>query len=1204
MARPISLVPRLWLSLVFGLAALCGLLILLHLIAVASPPTEQPTDIVVLWLVPPEMPPGPRPWALLAEAHQADWKARSTVVEEQLATLRDQRRIGAFGPLQGSVGFTVTAPHGLPQEVDHWREVARVTSLGETTQEVLDVWWRRGLDIADAVRSGPLDTQQVTTLTLNLGLHSHLVSGATPWPGSIALNLTRDGEVIASGTATPFPDGSGGYLYVTTLDAAYHLCGGGGGGGDYCYPAIEPDDVLLAVQAGKAVSLTVPFLTALADQDTATVYGQSPPSTTLEVYLYRYDDPSVAYQRVVTASADGDYEVDFGGLTPVAPRDYGHVLYADSAGNHVYARYNVPFLRVMVEGQYAGGTVVPCTTVTITLYDDSGAYRDLYYGFSSSNGTFEVYLDSAAQLGDTLVVTAAGQVVSMTVPMLTARPDPASEIIAGVALPGAAVEVGLYRGPLPYGWSYCPPYDDPDYSLSVIATLTGTLAGGYVADFTGLTDVLAGDYGVVYATDTSGYQAYRCWAAPFLQLRLGDYQLTGQVNGGGPVTVTIWSSSGFPRDVRFVWASDNGYFDDYARDSELRLMVGDQVTVTAHDGQEMGMTMPMLTANADAADSIVYGQAPPDSLLRVGLSHAKWYPAGGGPSYPPDYDYTLWVTSTASGVYTADFSSLTAMNPRDEGAVFYIGSGGHEAYVEFRVPVVPTVRVQSGSNYVAGTLPIERGQIIVTLRDALGQVKAMANTWPYYLGSFAVHLYEDGQPAIIEAGDTVEVAAEDPLAIQTPTPTPWPTSNAGRAAADHIFIIVTVPTLTVQCDRVADSLSGQAPPNAVLEVTWHGGDPWDGESRTWIVTSTVAGSFSLDLRDQADLERGDLIEVAWTDDSGNEVWIAYRLPRQDVSLENNSVRVSGPVYRPLTFTLLSSSGATIYTGTDTFDHSGQAWFFLYDQRSDDPLWLEAGQTLVARTTEEVMTVTMPHLTALADPQANIVSGEAPPGARLMVSFHRYPWDYGPVTATITGTYSVDFDGGATSGRVVYLHPDGHRVTLDFYVPHIEVALERPYVRGVPPGPGVVTATLRDAGGDLKGSGVDTHWWNSEWFSVRLTDAQQEPVPVSSGDLLIVEAAGSMMTMTAPVLTASFDQRTGILTGIAPARAWLRVGLESNSRQVQVSPDGTYAMDWSDLSPWSGMGGYVHITDDSGNETVRYFTVPYYSMYLPLVNRDL
>jgi hypothetical protein len=1201
-------VTRIGLPLVFGLGAICGLLLVLHGAAVASPQVEQPADTFVLWLVPPEALPGPRPWPVLVEAQQAGWTARSGTVWERLAVLKDQGRIDAFGPLPDEVGFTITAPAGLPPEVGRWPEVVRVTAPGEATEETLDAWWRQGLDVTDVERTGLLKADQVTTLTLNLGLHSWLVSGATPRPEPILLELTRDDQVLASIVATPFPDGDGDYLYATALYGGYPLYGEGGGGGGYS--GIEPGDVLLAVQAGRTVSLTVPVLTALADRDTATVYGQAPPSTTLEVYLYRYDDPTVAYQQIVTASAGGDYAADFGALTPVEARDYGHVFRIDGAGNRVYARYNVPFLRVQIEGQDAGGTVAPRASFTATLYDHTGATRDLYHGFSSADGAFEVYLYPAPQVGDILAVTAAGQVVSMTVPVLTARPDPASDVIVGVAPPGTAVEVDLYRGPLQYGSSSCPPSDDADYRLSVTATLTGTLAGGYIADFSGVADVMAGDYGVVYGTDASGYLAYRCWAANFLQVRLGDYELHGQVNGGGPLTVAIWSGSGIPRDVHFAWASDNGYFSDYGSGGALRLMAGDQVTVTAHDGQEIGITVPTLTAKAETANSVVSGQAPPDSVLQVGLSHSGWYPdgsGGGGPSYPGDYDYTLWVTSTETGVYTAGFSSLTTIRPGDYGAVFHAGPGGHETYVEFQVPAAPALYVQSGGNTIEGTLPIEEGHVIITLRDASGQVKATAHTWAYYQGSFNVTLfYENGQPVFIEAGDTIEVAVEEPLAAQTPTPTSYPTSRAEETLANDTLITFTVPTLTVECVRGTDTISGQAPPNAPLEITWTGGDGWDEGSRSWIVTSTVAGGYSLDTSDKADLDRGDRIKVTWTDDEGNQVWLAHHTPRVDAALENASIQVFGPALRPVTLTLLSTSGTPIYTDTYAFGSSGQAWFSPHEQPSYSPLFLETGQTIIARLESEVMTVTLPRLTALIDAQTHVVSGKAPPGARLMVSPHDcfYPTEYRPITATISGTYSVDLGDGAANGEVVYLHPDGHRVRLGFFVPHVQVALGTPYVYGVGPGPGTLTVTLRGADGKLKGSGADKHRWDPDRFYVELTDAQQQPVMVAGGDVLFVEAAGSVMSMTVPVLTASFDQRTGILTGVAPSGAWLRVHVAYNYRQIQASPEGTYAMDWSDLSPSSGTQGSVWITDERGNETNLDFIVPYYGVYLPLITKDL
>jgi hypothetical protein len=1170
MTRPNRLSFHFWLPLTAGLAAVCGLLLTVHSTTVAANPQEQPADILIVWLVPPGTPSVSGPWPLAAETHQSGWQAQSAIVEQRLAALEEAGRIGDFELLADSVAFAVSATAGLPAEIGGWPEVARVAAPDAATPQALAAWWRQGLGPAGASRPILMAAQQTVTLTLNLGLHSGLASGAAPRPEPIALNLTHNGEVIAVATATPFPDGSGGYLYVATLCEPYYGTGGGGGGCGGCYPAIEPGDVLQAVQAGQAISLTVPALTALADQDTATVYGQSSPTATLDVYFYRYSDPAVAYRQIVTATALGDFQANLSGLTPFAPRDYGYV-FADAAGNHIYARYNVPFLRTEIEGEQVSGIVAPCTAITATLHDNTGALRNLTYGFACSDGAFDIYLDQAfPQAGDNLVVTAAGQIVSMTIPLLTAHPDATHDVVGGAAPPGAVVQVDLYRRPL-QAWESALLLGAPDYSLSVTATLTGA----YTADF-GLIDVTAGDYGAAWVTDARGYQACRRFAVPFLRARLGDYFLTGQVNGGGPITITVLGGSGILREMRSAYAYGNGYFSDSDWDGGLRLIAGDWVTVTGPAGVKTGLRMPQLTASADLARSLVHGQSPPNSPLRIEVSPYWWYPpyqqmTGGG-----DYTlYTVWVTSTASGVYTADFSSLTTFQQGYTGAAFHINPEGHEAYLEFSVPATPFVRVQSGSNYVDGILPAGESAI-VTLRDASGRVKATATAWPYYEGAFDVYLYQGDQPAIIVAGDTVEVGIESML------------------------ITVAVPTLAVQVDLSADRLSGQSPPNAPLAITWRRDDPWSWGSNTWIVTSTAAGAYTLDLSGQVDLKRGDTIEVAWTDGNGNQVWLAHSISRLVVTLNGDQVSVRGPIYAPVTLTLLSAGGVPLSTTSAALDGYGRAWFY-YPPGADDAV-LKTGQTLLANLPGEVMTLTLPHLTARADVLSNAVSGEAPAGARLIVAFNYWWGYYWPVTATVTGAYSTDFGrvvdiGPDDIGEVIYLHPDGHLVTLDYAAPHVEVTLGDSYVGGVVAGSGAITVTLRDGSGGFKGMGSGFAW---QGFSISLTDAQGEPVPVTGGDLVIVESSGGVMAFTVPALTVSFDRETGILTGTAPATVWLQVTLMNGSRRVQNGSDGIYVMDWSDLSPVPGEQGLVYHTDGQGNQTRLYFTVPYHTIYLPLV----
>ncbi|PKO23668.1 MAG: hypothetical protein CVU38_02735 [Chloroflexi bacterium HGW-Chloroflexi-1] len=1025
---------------------------------------------------------------------------------------------------------------------------------------------------------------QAAGLTLNFGLQSFLVSGTAPRPEPVVIIMSCQETVVANATAIPIPDAAGRYFYAAYPARTCYQdspCG--------CrYPLVRTGNVLQAIQAGQAVSLTIPPLTALAEQATTTVYGQTPPTARLDIYAYRFDDPAVTFQQTVTTTAAGDYQADFSGLTGFAPRDYGYVFYADAAGNHVYTRYNVPWLRTGIG--YNGydqvhGVVAPWALITVTLHATTGGDQT-FWGFSDSQGAFDMYV-SGPHIGDTLVVTAAGQVVSMTVPPLTVHVDQKSDVVEGHTLPNAPVRVDLYNGPFPARYEN-PDWltDVPDFSISI----TSTSAGDYTAAFAGLADITAGNYGVVYVTDAAGYQAYQRFVLPFLQARLGPYQLRGQVSTGGPLTVTVQGPSGIIRDVRKTWSNSDGFFEDSGGESRSRLLAGDRITISPSDGPAISLTLPMLTAAADWVRGRVSGQAPPNSPLRVGLNAighnypsprptqpptAAPHPAGGG-GYPyPSYPYNVQVTSAADGSYMADFSTLVEMWPGDEGAVFYINPDDHEVYLEFKTPAV---NARIGSNYVTGVLPAGAESGTVTLRDATGQIKATASTQPQYTypRSFQAWLYQGGGPAIIEAGDSVEVFARGTR------------------------IVVAVPELTLQSDRSTDSISGRAPPDSPLIVTWYAGDDWVWpRSRTWNITSTISGTYELDMGELVDLERSNQVEVTYTNADGNQIWTSVHVPGLQARLHDRGVTVYGAPYSPLNLSVLNAAGAPVYTTTNTIRETGS----IELGAGGPDFILETGQTLAVALPGEAMTLTLPHLTAVADPLTDAVSGEAPPGARLLAGqFFWYSQGYLAITATVTGTYSANFygtmaQGSSNSGSVIYLHPDGYRVTLAYAAPHIRVIIGQAMVGGTPPGPGPITVELRDPEGRSKGRGSSSSSYGS--FAVYLRDVQQQAAPVTCGDVLVVTSAGRVVTFTVPLLTAVFDPKTAVLTGAAPPGAWLDVQLPDGQRHVQVDPEGFYAMDWSDIAPAAGAPGSVVYTDELDNQTTLTFCVPYYKRYFPL-----
>jgi hypothetical protein len=196
---------------------------------------------------------------------------------------------------------------------------------------------------------------------------------------------------------------------------------------------------------------------------------------------------------------------------------------------------------------------------------------------------------------------------------------------------------------------------------------------------------------------------------------------------------------------------------------------------------------------------------------------------------------------------------------------------------------------------------------------------------------------------------------------------------------------------------------------------------------------------------------------------------------------------------------------------------------------------------------------------------------------------------------------VDIAPGST-GEVTYSDAEGNQVMVEFGGPFMSVTLGDSWVNGMAPGGGPMTVTLYDAAGQFKGRGTQD-WSYDPWFYVWLYDSLGNLAPVVAGDRLVVQSRGGESSFVVPELSAAYDLKTKVLSGVAPARAWLEVELVDNYRHTRAAGDGTYAMDWVDLAPGAGMCGVVNYVDDKHNTTAVQFQVPYYRVYLPAVAKD-
>jgi hypothetical protein len=1144
----------------------------------APSPLEQAPGTVALWLAPPETPRSPGPWALTVEAHHAAWEARRVAVEQRLAALQGSGQMGAYVPLDGDVGFRVSAWGEVWSTFEGWPEVARVTAVEEAAPEALAAWWRRGLPEAAAEPR----MQQAAALTLSVGRDSYVVSGQAPSVEWVQLTLILDGGPVGTASAPPWPDGSGGYRYQSSFPSYYvtpkeSLS---------CRENLPAGSVVVAVQAGRTVAVTIPPLTALADPATGMVSGQASPSATLRVYLYRHDGTGIAAEQVVTATASGAYQAS---LNTLSPGDYGYVFQADAAGNSAHVRFNVPWLQGGVGQQRVGGLVAPNRPVTATLRDAGGALLDTYTICGRSDGTFSAVFRDVLQPGYAVAVAAGGQEVSMTVPILTADPDPAQDTVSGLsAAAGSTVTIDLYDGPVSSLDDYGPPRGTPAH------TVTATVSGGaYAAALSGIMDLAPPNYGAVYVTDTAGHQAYRRFALPFLQVPVGGSQLMGQVGGSQQVTLTIWAASGVPRTM-YSFYSSSGRFSKWWN-QELYILPGDWVTLTLANGEETGIAIPVLTARADRADNAVYGTAPPGGRIRVEIEREDMWPRPTPvPALPgvasAAEGTTVWTTSSAAGTYTASFGSAVTIEPRDYGTAAWLSEAGHEAYVTWGVLGKLTLSVQRGSNVIEGTYDGDLNwesppRVDITVRDAAEQIKWQSWIQMNHSGRLDTRLYGDNGPISVETGDTIEAVA------------------GGRTLS------LTVPELTVEVDVEHDALSGQAPPGAPLQVSWSGADPWDGPARSWTITTAAGGTYALDLSGQVDVERGDRAEVAWTDAEGNTVWAVGSVPRLEAVLGQAGGTVRGVMHPgvAVTATLYDLGGGVLDRANTRAREDGLVSLPLATP-------FAAGQRLVVEVPEDTLSLDLPDLAARIDAEAGVIEGTVPPGASLRVApWTSYDWSRGgwlgwlPVTATVTGTFRADLGGqfddtAGASATVVYLDPDGHRVLLLCAVPHLEVTLGSATVEGWAAGSGAVTVTLQAGDGTVRGWGTVSVLHPDSRFQLLLQDDAGRAVTVQRGDRLLVESVGTVFAMEVPALDASYDRASDVLSGHGPPGAWLRAILELKPREVLVGPDGHYALDWSDQEIPGGAWGAIEVTDEAGNETRLLFAVPRERRYLPFVGK--
>ncbi len=1032
----------------------------------------------------------------------------------------------------------------------------------------------RWLDLLRSFSSAGVRLQS-TAPSLHIHLTDRMVAGRMPAPAPVSVQVHRNGIIVAAATAHPFPDGDG-YLYIVS-PASFYPDGCGGACGCFSF---QPGDEVRATQGSTVVSLTVPLLTALADPAADIVSGTAPSSATLALYLYPRSEPSAVLTATAAADDQGAYQANWH-PTDLRPGDSGYAVWRADPHRAAYVRFVAPLLQVQWNSTIALGMAAPCSTVRLTATDSEGQWLEDEWAWADQYGFFQARLYwkegiRPLQPGDRVIGEARGQTFATTVLSVTVRTDRQGGRVLGTAPPGAGLRALRFPGPLRYSRSVREQMPTEE--------VTGTVetSGHYTLPLA----LAPADYGAVFITGPDGHETFARFAVPYLFARLGrrgpalvvpdNVRLWGQVDGVNiPITVAVGGPRGYLKDLRFLTSGDGGDFSDLASDDDVLLETGDTLTVTTPEGVRAAVTLPTLTVRADPLSDTVSGEAPPGARLEVFVYAAPLglYGGGGGPEYPLYQIISRAVTATAEGTYVADFRGLADIAPGSAGeVVLYLSEDAAVSRPFIPSTCRPTLTgVVVGGNYVAGLSGPGCPSATVTLLDPAGGIKAQGVADFQWRPEFYFYFYlYPVCPPPSEKCDTHPI----PVLI-------LPSDRIEIRSSGEV-LTWTVPTLTLEI--TPNGLVGRAPPNERLTAEF-----WseDQSYHRIPITATAQGTYTLLLTGSSRPLRSTVVRVLWR--SGETFFVA-----QDCIPSLQAVFFHDRIYgriRPLSPYTVTPILATGYAGP-------------YGDFSAPIPPLFPGERVTVTTPREVLSLTMPFLSARIDRAAATVLGEGPPNALLEITLN-FPYGFSTsrrVTTTETGAYTVSFPElsrfAQVQGVVGYLTPEGHDVFFHFGMRQWNVWLGEPCVSGYADAGGApFTLTLRSG---LEEETVTGAAWYDGSFSACFSR------PIRPGDLLTLTQTTGLMTFTVPTLTAVHDFGRQVLEGEALTGSLIEAafgyGYFAPVRRTRADASGRYGLDTSGMNLRVGQTGYVRMTDGEGNTVQADFTVQGYRVYLPVVLR--
>ncbi|HUW15017.1 MAG TPA: hypothetical protein VM537_35190, partial [Anaerolineae bacterium] len=903
------------------------------------------------------------------------------------------------------------------------------------------------------------------------------------------------------------------------------------------FPAIEPND-LIEVDIGSLVtSTTVVTLTATATPwANDIISGTAPANSDVAVGVWQISPVGrwLWHKKTVTSGGSGDYAVDFSGILNLDRMSSLLVIFPDISGNETIILYHPPLAAVNETYNDVWGNATPGALVTATLKDSGGGTKETESTTSDSAAGY-YEIGFDADVQTGDSVDVIGGGISATIEVTTLT---ALADTAGDTVSGLSP---ANSDLIVSGWRY-DYISGPEFYDFVTSTGTGT----YAADLSGRYDLYNSYEGEVYYSQPDEHKLSVNYRAPSIHVNQFHDGVWGYVDTADiPVTVTLRSAENTLKGTTTVTSAEtDGYLEAWF-DGSVDIVPGDKAEVETVTWTDV-VTVTALSLDYDVDTDTVSGTGPPNTMMRIQV----WGSYG-----------EMLVPSDGNGDFIADLSGQLDILGREQ---FRLGCENEDHNENYLWSYAPYLRVNQTYNYMEGqaipnatvNLTVTRGSTTFT-----GQTAADGNGWFYIDGwsNFSPQL--DVQP-----DDFVEMGSDGVYRTLT--------------------VVAMSGTPDISADTIFGNVSGAADGDPVRVEIW-------AEGADRVETSTdSSGDYDTDLGGW-DLLAGHELAVWYITEDGDECGIVVSYLR--IVAELSEDWIDGLTKPEATVNITVTGSGIKGTAETSSDGSGYYWADVYTHTT--LVDIASGDTIDVAADGRQASLD-PVLTFQVDPDANTISGEAPPDTEVVIDLWGYGWFY--VQSDEYGNYSFDSDDegidlqAGMQGRVRYWTDEGHEVRARWGVPFLRVNQTDDYMEGIALPHATVNVTVT-RGTEIYDGSTTADWGG--WFWIGGWDLSPQVVDIQVGDVVEMSSNGIYRSLTIVAMTGVPNIGGESISGnVSEASDGDPVRIEMDGfDSVEASTDsfGDYSADLDDWDPQTGDVMYVWYITNDGDEcgiTVAYLHI--------------